>query len=277
MSDKRKDFRHIFMVKFLGPLLIVLTIGGALVIDEISPDKKNAGANVPQQENQMISVIDNDSVPAIKKYIFIVGDEYHPEEIHDSLFSFEINYDSTKNGIGEWDNFIKSVGIILLLDHKKIQTITSPESYTFESYSIPITVEDMNFDGYNDFRVLDFVMMYGQSFYHFWLYNPKKGLFEPNTSLTRTVSPRFDPETKKIYSSCRGAGPFDIINQTYTWGNKTLVLQEEDELFTILDSVPYAITMTKRINGKLVIRSKNFADPPITNSGQVIFDWDKLK
>jgi hypothetical protein len=223
MSDKHKVSRF-STVMFWSLSFLVVVIGAVIALDEISSEVKvpndqpfnydSVALSVKQQIDSLTG--SHDSLPAIEKKIFITGDEYLPEEIHDSLFSFEINYDSTKNRIGEWNKYLRSIAIYRLSDHKKIQTIYPPEKFPFETYHVPITVEDMNFDGYNDFRVLDFVMMYGQSSYHFWLYNPKKGQFEPNPALAETSSAEFDQQTKTIYSRCRGAGPFDEINQTFT-------------------------------------------------------------
>jgi hypothetical protein len=286
MSDKRKEFRRFSAVMFWSLSFLVVVICAVIALDEISSQVKvpndqpfnydSVALSVKQQIDSLTGA--HDSLPAIEKKIFITGDEYLPKEIHDSLFSFEINYDSTKNRIGEWNKYVRSVVIYRLSDHKKIQAVYPPEKFSFESYHVPITVEDMNFDGYSDFRVLDFVMMYGQSSYHFWLYNPKKERFEPDTSLARTFCATFDQKNKMIYSRERLSGPFDEINQTFTWENNKLVLQEEEEFFTSLnDSTPYTITMKKRINGKLVERTADFSDPPITNVGSVIYDWDKLK
>lgn len=285
MSDKRKGFRNFSLVLFyIFSLLAVIAC--ALISIQVARNREKVHtrplnydslARLAKQEIDSFAKRTGIHL-ASEKRITIVGDVYHPTEIRDSLFALHIYYDSTKNGIGEWQHHVKSVNVSYLADPTKKQTLLMPEVFPFESYHIPVVMEDMNFDGYSDFRVLDFVMMYGQSSYHYWLYNPVKDAFEPDTVLEKTSSPHFDPQTKTVFSSCRGAGPFDEVNETFTWGEGKLVLQEREEFITKHDyQNTYIIAMTKRINGKLVERTGEFAEPPITSTGQPIYDWEKLK
>ena len=220
-----------------------------------------------------------DSLPASEKHIVITGDEHHPQEIHDSLFSFEIHYDSIKNGLGEWQDFVRSVNIFHLPDHKKIQVVYPPEKFPFESYRVPVIMEDMNYDGYTDFRVMTWTMTRGQTFYDFWLYDPAKEKFVQDTFMSNNLwDAEFDPEEKTVISNARLAGPFSMRNEIYSWENGKLILQEYKEC----EENPYGenggdLTMKKRIGGKMITRTKYYKTIPITQSGQVIFEWDSLR
>jgi hypothetical protein len=282
MSDKRKGFRHLFTLGFFATVLIL--IGGfmawcAYYFIVLFIGVSSVGTSLEDPADSLALKQPIDSTKEIAKKIIIEGDEYHPNEIHDSLFSFRINYDSTKNGIGEWNNHIKSVTIFRLPGREKIQTVVPPEIFSFESYQIPVIVEDMNFDGYNDFRTMSWFMTRGQTFYNFWLYDPAKGKFKADTFMSNNMwDVQFDHQAKTVTSNQRLAGgPFNHVNEVYAWENGKLILQHKEEC----DQNPFGddvyITMTKRINGKLVERTKHFDSIPLTKDWQVVYDWDKLK
>lgn len=286
MPDKRKWFRHLSTVSFWALVLIVFAATVAIGIYEMtyleaSHNRLINYDSVALSVKQQIAALtgSQDSVVAKNKYPIITGDEYHPTEIHDSLFSFEIAYDSTKDGIGEWKNFVKSIAVFRFSDHKKIQAVVPTEKWQFTSSIIPIVVEDMNFDGYNDFRVMTFRMTRGQTFHDFWLFDPKNGKFEADTFLSNNMwDVEFNHKEKTVISNQRLAGgPFNQINEVYSWENRKLILQHKEEC----DQNPFGedaiLTMTRWSNGKLIERTKHFDTIPISKTGQVIYNWEKLK
>jgi hypothetical protein len=210
-----------------------------------------------------------------------INDTVSPVKVkpgYDTLFTFEFNYGRVKDGNGEFFDTIRSINIIRRKDGVKIQTVSPSQAFEVLSYIPPFEIEDMNFDGYLDFRVLSFVMMRGQRFYNFWLYNPEKEIFEENIPLSETWDVEFDHENKTVISSARLVGPFDVRNETFTLKNGKLVLQhsEESEENPMKDHEGHII-MKKRIDGKLVERSKTYDTIPFTKVGTVIFNWDSLK
>jgi hypothetical protein len=218
-----------------------------------------------------------DTIPADKNPI-IVDNAERPAEIHDTLFSFEIKYDSTKNGLGEWNNYVKSITAFSLPSRNKIQVIVPPEKFPFESYNVPVIAEDMNFDGCTDIRIMSGFMVRGQTFYYFWLYDPLKGKFKEDTFLSNNMwDVQFDHKTKTVISNQRHAGPFNEINEVYAWENGKLVLQSREQCIPNPFGDDGDLTITKRIDGKLVTREKHFDTIPVTNTGSVIYDWEKLK
>jgi hypothetical protein len=272
MPGKRKSF---FTIGFWGVLLIALSIAGALVLDEISSGKK-VEYTIDPDTGSLVQPPAKDTV--IAKVPIRKEPDFLPKEIHDSLFSFRIVYDSVQVDGGYWYHRIRSISIYRVADQKKIQTVAPPEPFDVPTYLPAFEVEDMNFDGYADFRALSFMMIRGQLFYDFWLYNPAKGKFETSIALGNLWDAEFDHETKTVTSNQRLVGPFDVINEVYTWEEGKLVLQHREES----QGNPFGgedgdITMIKRIDGKFVERSKHFDTIPITPYGSVIFDWEKLK
>lgn len=84
-------------------------------------------------------------------------------------------------------------------------------------------LEDMNFDGFIDFRLLQHLPANGNQAYYYWLYNPKTNQFEPNTYFESLLSPTFNPETRSITSSYRFKLVENVI-ETYSLQNNELVL-----------------------------------------------------
>ncbi len=285
MSGKRKGLNQLSTVAFWVLVLIVFAGTVALGIYEMKYSEKRYYEHLTKYDsialsvNQQIAALtgSQDSVIEKNKYPFITGDENHPTEIHDSIFSFEIAYDSTKSHIGKWAIFIKSVSIFYVTGHKKIQTVFPPEKYQFESYHIPLVVEDMNFDGYNDLRVLNFVPMYQCETYDYWLYVPSKKRFEKNKALEVTSNVKFDAVSKTITSHYRGGGPFDELNEIFTWDKNKLTLQYSEEVFMGIKDMEGFYTMKKRIDGKLLERSRKYDTIPLTDEGELDFRWDSLK
>jgi len=66
-------------------------------------------------------------------------------------------------------------------------------------------LEDMNFDGYADFRVQAFVPAGPNTPYLYWLYDPASGGFKPNRTLEEIASPTFHPAERVIRSENRSS------------------------------------------------------------------------
>ncbi|HTL81534.1 MAG TPA: hypothetical protein VL651_07510 [Bacteroidia bacterium] len=195
----------------------------------------------------------------------------------DSLFSFHVLYDSSKNYDGEWWFTIRRVDITDPYANV-IQNVRPRDLDNFYRYSEgQFIMEDMNFDGYDDFRIKAGAYVNGCATYLCWLYDPAKKKFMENAELEGTFDPEFDPKEKLVYSIQNMTdSPFNEIRKCFSWGNGKLVLQHSE----VCDYGPNnstLITMTKRIQDKLVTRKHVYADAPITQTGQVIYNWDEMK
>lgn len=85
------------------------------------------------------------------------------------------------------------------------QTIKPNENYF--SKTIPndqlFAIEDMNFDGNADFRLMKFLPAGPNIPFLFWIYNPTNERFEVNKNYGEITSPEFNYEKKQISSSWR--------------------------------------------------------------------------
>lgn len=98
----------------------------------------------------------------------------------DGNFIYKITIDSALSiDSVNYDCSIRSIAIIKKSDNKLIQTIFPPEN-SFNS-DLPqdqlFTIEDVNFDGFNDFRIVQFIPAAPNIPYYYWTFNNKKKNF----------------------------------------------------------------------------------------------------
>lgn len=119
-----------------------------------------------------------------------------------------------------------------------------------------VIVEDLNFDGYLDIRLLQYLPETANIPFFYWLYNPKIEKFERNFALEVIQSPVLDLKNEYILSQWTKT---DNIKGTdfYTFiGNEIKLIKQETETFT--DSINYILTI-KEVFGdslKLVEQKK---------------------
>lgn len=149
----------------------------------------------------------------------------------DKQFSYTLTVDSVLSGDNvNYDCVVKTISVTRLPDRKLIQTITPGENYA--SCGLPADqlffIEDINFDGYNDIRLLQFLPASPNLPYYFWTYNPKTLQFIQDTTLENITSPEFDQKTKTIFSAWRdGCCKYGSATYTYENGKITLIQQME--------------------------------------------------
>lgn len=107
-------------------------------------------------------------------------------------------------------------------------------------------MQDMNFDGYNDIRLLNNTDKFT---YYCWIYQPATGQFAEDTTLTKFVNPQFDQEQKLVYRNIDLPG--DKKTQLYQYINGKLTLIEEDEISSSDTAKTSAVTIRKLMDGKL--------------------------
>ncbi len=89
-----------------------------------------------------------------------------------------------------------------------------------------LIAEDMNFDGYTDFR-LPSSLGSVNSFYYCWLWDMSEKTFKYYYPLSAICSPEFKKDTKEIVSTNRSsASRYDVT--TYTWVDGQLSVQKHE-------------------------------------------------
>lgn len=173
----------------------------------------------------------------------------------DSAFTFMLNIDSVRyNDSSGFYDMVKSIDIYKNGTHEKVQTIIPPSDNSFENYLNPnqvFIIEDMNFDGRDDFRLLKMLDTRLQSNFYYWLYDPSKGFFEQDTVLEQLTNPVFNRKTKKIETS-EEIGASDQEECVYHYSPKgKLVLEYQKSQMLDLSGTHRTTKIRKLVNGKM--------------------------
>ena len=137
----------------------------------------------------------------------------------------------------------------------KVQTIQPPENGC--SCSLPkdrvFIVEDVNFDGNEDIRLLQFLPAGPNLPYFYWTSDPVARRFKRQKALEAITSPNFDP-AKKLITSFWRSSCCDHGLSVYRYINGKLVLIEESEVAQDEnDDKKYITTVKKRVRGKMTL------------------------
>jgi hypothetical protein len=151
---------------------------------------------------------------------------------------------------------VKSITIFPVNDTTKKQVIIPGKNesawpWTDANKGEKFIIEDMNFDGNNDFRFQNSTDIYG---YYCYVYKPSTGQFMPDSALSNLTGPQFDQTQKLIYENWetinnRGTKTFKYIN-----GKLTLIQEEQTTDTKAGDST--IITLKKLVNGKMEVVKK---------------------
>lgn len=130
------------------------------------------------------------------------------------------------------------------------------------AYPEAFVIEDLNFDGYADLRLIAFLPAGANVPYLYWLFDPQQGLFVRNTQLEAITSPEVDVANQQLLSSWR-AGAATYGADTWMWlnGAPVMVRQETREY---LDADRYRLTLRELRAGELVVVEERVVDarPP---------------
>ncbi len=152
-----------------------------------------------------------------------------------------------------------SVDSILVLDkgdEHTIQVIVCEENYfnCTKSDTPGFFIDDMNFDGREDFKLLESSAKEATNPYFYWLYNPLFNRYEQSPGLEEIMSPVFNKGCKCITSNWK-KGSNISGKTTYKYISGLLEVTEEITEETLLESV--YVTTRKLVDGQLKTISKN--------------------
>lgn len=114
-----------------------------------------------------------------------------------------------------------------------------------------VIIEDLNFDGYSDIRLLQYLPETANIPFFYWLYDSEREAFERNMNLEIIQSPSLDFENEYILSQwtdesdVRGTDYYKFV------GSSIKLMKQETEVF--IDSVNYIFTIKEVFGDSLQV------------------------
>ncbi|MEZ4608086.1 MAG: lysozyme inhibitor LprI family protein [Deinococcales bacterium] len=144
---------------------------------------------------------------------------------------------------------------ISLEKDNRLQQYLSAKAEDFDVAN-SFVIEDMNFDGYNDLRVREFLPAGANIPYLYWLYQPAIERFIANQALSQLTSPNFDQTTGIITSAWRSsAASYGQDSYRYQEGQLLLIRQET---FDYLQENTYRYRLFERLDGEMSLVKQRF-------------------
>ena len=187
--------------------------------------------------------------PAASAEVFTVE-----QALHESLpaFRFSLNY-AMENELFYTD----ALTITRADDGGNVQQIVlATRAETYDDETLGLVIEDMNFDGYLDMRLMQFISAGINIPYFCWLWDPAAQTFVYSEPLSAIASPSFDPETRLVYSSERDGASIYIEN-TYTYaqdGSLTLTARVTSAYDSDINIV--IITTEELVDGQMQVTNR---------------------
>jgi len=110
-------------------------------------------------------------------------------------------------------------------------------------------VEDYNFDGKSDFRLIKLDPKTKEIKFHFWLFDKKENGFVPCFQLDSLPAPQFDYANHFVLSEFETDS--SLISDTYKFSNQSLVLEERN--VKIFSQQSISIRKYKTEKGQLIL------------------------
>ena len=101
----------------------------------------------------------------------------------------------------------------------------SPEAQSLESDTLGLALEDLNFDGYLDMRIMAFLPNSGNVPYHVWLWDAPSQQFVYSEPLSALTSPEPDAAAQRVRSFVREDAD-TYVQAAYAWVEGDLVLTD---------------------------------------------------
>ena len=97
------------------------------------------------------------------------------------------------------------------------------ETFADQEYGFGLVLEDMDFDGFADMRLMQYVSAGINIPYHCWLWDPLTHCFVYNEALSAISSPIFDPVGRQVLGFATG-GAAEYIDTVYEYRGAELAL-----------------------------------------------------
>lgn len=135
--------------------------------------------------------------------------------------------------LGEADgSSFSAYGIHIIAPDGTEQMVDQFESLLPEGSEIDaLYVEDVNFDGYADLRIMEYLPGGANVPYHFWLYNPATEKFEESVEYKLILSPQVDSANKELVSRQRVSAAEYVIEYFKPDGTIPRLIRREERKY----------------------------------------------
>jgi len=144
------------------------------------------------------------------------------------------------------------------------------ETFADQEYGYGLILEDMDFDGFVDMRVMQFVSAGVNIPYHCWLWSPVNQCFVYNETLSAVSSPIFDPLSRRVYGFETG-GTAEYIDTTYEYRGADLELISRVTTGYDFESGTAIVTTEQPMDGEMVVTGVTREPLLLLDDGE--FDW----
>lgn len=240
MSDKSRGF---FQIGALGFILVILVVVlGSMFY--VGWKLMTAQGSATAEKAKTDSVAKPEFIRIYRQY-------------SDEDFIYRLHIDSIRYPENGSRDSVYHIEVLKKISKQKLQDIdpgSNPMLSSLDQEQLQrFVIEDMNFDGYKDIRLMNWLGGRRQQIFTCWLFDPAKNKFVEDTSLSKLADTEFDPVTKTVFANMRTGCCADHLSELFTWENGKLVLQRSEELMTN----PYGgydatLRRSKRINGKMI-------------------------
>ncbi len=233
------------MYKLLLPLFISLILFAGCkkeIATEVKKDETKVEEVKKEEIKKEADIVDTEKKEEVKKEEMKTETALNIEikdKINESLpeATFKISGKKTDDLSSAGKIEVKMEG-----DGKNInQLITFDPTETPDEKTLGFIVEDMNFDGYKDIRIQQFLPAGPNTPYLCWIWDKENFTFVEHTELEELTSPVFDAKTKTVKASVRDNAATYYENE-YKYMKDILTLVKETQ--TIIDPVTKKQTIT---------------------------------
>lgn len=170
------------------------------------------------------------------------------DEAENTLLKDDFNFDL----IGAVTDKMKTVTTIKIYNKSNntiFQELSDFEAIVQENEQV--IIDDLNFDGYADIRLLQFLPEDSNIPFFYWLYNPQTKQFERNTNLEVVHSPSVDKMNQLILSQWAKGDSIQGTDYYKYKGNNIVIVKQEIQ--QNIDEESYLLIVKQPVGDSLQI------------------------
>ncbi|MGC5323879.1 XAC2610-related protein [Brevibacillus sp. SYSU BS000544] len=182
---------------------------------------------------------------------------YHLQKVHSNMPEYLFMVYGSADSPERWSNF--SANKIEIYNAGKngrlLQECTFEKTSTGNGNSLGVEFEDMNFDGYLDFRIQAETPAGPNIPYLYWLWDQQTSKYVSNTTLEQITSPEFDSYNKTIHSFVK-EDPTFYSDNLYQYRDDTPILIKRIERAADIEKKLWNITIKELRNNQMKVTGR---------------------